>query len=176
MKFKLFIVLMLSQLFTAQVVPADFSCHEKEVSEIKEKISRLNHKISDKRLDDISKSIYYATNYYKISPDTVIALIDTESDFREKMVSRTGDLSLVQINPKVWNKEFLRLKRDQISGTKLMSNESYAIHRMCEILSILKSNYGRDAKWFARYHSNTKKFKLIYHAKVSHKLNLIAAK
>jgi hypothetical protein len=47
---------------------------------------------------------------------------------------------------------------------------------MAEILNILKDRHGKnDSKWFARYHSQTKKFKNIYSIKVEKRMRMIAS-
>jgi hypothetical protein len=47
---------------------------------------------------------------------------------------------------------------------------------MAEILTILKVRHGKnDSKWFARYHSQTKKYKNMYSIKVEKRMRMIAS-
>lgn len=42
---------------------------------------------------------------HKVEPRCMVAIIDTESNFFSSKVSSTGDLSVAQINPDVWNRD-----------------------------------------------------------------------
>lgn len=124
----------------------------------------------------IAKSLYNTTKKYKVDPKLMIAIIGTESDFVNTKVSTTGDLSLAQINTEVWNKEFVRLGLNQLNPKLLKKDEAYALGKMAEILNIIKARHGKkDSKWFARYHSHTKKFKDIYSIKVEKRMRMIAS-
>ena len=109
----------------------------------------------------IANDIYHAIKKYKVEPQIIVALIDTESNFTYNKISSTGDLSLGQINVEVWNTEFKRLKQPLIIKENLITiDQSYAMETMARILSILKSRHSKkDRRWYARYHSNTKKYK-----------------
>ena len=168
------LTLILLLTFSSQVVP-NSQVRESQVELVSSLIVRLQSNVNHERLNSISESILDTSLKYKLDPRVLLAIIDTESDFRQGMISHTGDLSLVQINPGVWNKEFARMKRTLIDAKKLQGSEAYAIDRMGEILHILKSRYSSDdGKWFARYHSRTKKLKNLYHSKVETRLNSIA--
>lgn len=124
----------------------------------------------------IAKSLYNTTKKYKLDPKLMIAIIGTESDFVNTKVSTTGDLSLAQINTQVWNKEFTRLGLGQLNAQLLKKDEVYALSKMAEILNIIKARHAKkDTKWFARYHSHTKKFKDLYSVKVEKRMRMIAS-
>lgn len=103
-----------------------------------------------------------------------MAIIDTESSFNHEAVSSTGDLSLAQVNVNVWNKEFIRLNLAPIDTEKLKVDKTYALDVMGRILNILKSRYGKqDRRWYARYHSKTKKYKRNYLQKLESRMRLL---
>jgi hypothetical protein len=174
MKGRLFLTLIALLTFSSQVIP-DSQVRESQIELVASLITKLQTNVAPERAAIISKSVVSTCLKYQLDPKIFVAIIDTESDFRQGMVSYTGDLSLVQINPAIWNREFARMKHELIDAKKLQVSESYAIDRMGEILSILKTRYSsEDGKWFARYHSRTKKFKNLYHSKVESRLNLLA--
>ena len=124
----------------------------------------------------IAKSLYKTTTKYKLDPKLMIAIIGTESDFVNGKVSTTGDLSLAQINTAIWDKEFVRLGLNKLNPKLLKKDEAYALNKMAEILNILKVRHAKsDSKWFARYHSHTKKFKNLYSLKVEKRMRMIAS-
>lgn len=131
-------------------------------------------KIEDRK--KIANDIFHAINKHKVEPQIIVALIDTESDFQYDMVSKTGDLSLGQINADVWNIEFRRMKLPLIKKEFLISkDQSYAIEQMAQILTILKKRHGKkDRRWYARYHSNTKKYKMDYLKKIEIRMKMLA--
>lgn len=124
----------------------------------------------------VANDIYHAINIYKIEPQIIVALIDTESNFKYSKVSTTGDLSLGQVNVEVWNKEFTRMKLPLIEKKKLVTaDQSYAMEVMAQILSILKKRHAKsDRRWYARYHSNTSKYKLDYLKKIEIRMKLLS--
>ena len=116
-----------------------------------------------------------AMKTYNLEPQIIVAIIDTESNFKADKVSNTGDLSLAQINVEVWNKEFIRMKIKPMIKEKIKTNQQYALMKMGKILSIIRSRYGKnDRHWYARYHSNTLKFKKDYLYKLEIRLKQIA--
>ncbi len=142
---------------------------------ISQMIGSVAPEINKKRRDQISISLYQSSKKYAIDPKIMIAIIDTESDFYQGAVSSTGDLSMAQINTDIWNREFVRLGLDQINIKLLKKDEAYALGKMGKILNILKKRHaGKDANWFARYHSHTKSLKNLYGAKVQKKLKTMA--
>lgn len=175
MKFRLLALVLLLSVVSMSVTPSH-EVRAYEIELIQTLISKLKNNMPEERAQFIAESIHGSSTKYKIDPKVIIAIIDTESNFRKGMVSHTGDLSLVQINPLVWNKEFARLKMALVDAKKLQEDEAYAINLMCEILTLIKVRHGdTDARWFARYHSRTKKYKDIYHSKVDLRMRLMAS-
>lgn len=124
----------------------------------------------------IANDIHHAIKKYKVEPQIVVSLIDTESNFSYSKISTTGDLSLGQLNVEVWNKEFKRMKLPLIDKTKLVTeDQAYAMEKMAQILSIIKKRYAKkDRRWYARYHSNTKKYKMDYLKKIEVRMKMLA--
>ena len=123
-----------------------------------------------------ANDIHHAIKKYKVEPQIIVSLIDTESDFSYRKVSSTGDLSIGQVNVEVWNKEFKRMKLPLIEKENLVTeDQGYAMERMAQILSILKKRHAKkDRRWYARYHSNTSKYKLNYLRKIEVRMKLLA--
>ena len=123
----------------------------------------------------VAYDIYLAIKKYNVEPQIVVALIDTESDFKFDKISTTGDLSLGQINVPVWNIEFKRIKEPLIDPSKLVTiDQGYAMEQMAKILSILKKRHAKkDRRWYARYHSNTKRYKHDYLRKIEQRMKLL---
>jgi hypothetical protein len=139
-------------------------------------ISIVQPELNENSKNRIAKSLYKTTKKYKLDPRLMIAIIGTESDFINEKVSTTGDLSLAQINTEIWNKEFVRLGLNKLNPKLLKKDEAYALSKMAEILNILKARHEKtDSKWFARYHSQTKKFKNLYSIKVEKRMRMIAS-
>ena len=138
----------------------------KEILKISQKIKRISYGHSKEYIRKISKYIYKSSEKYNINEDILISIIQKESSFRQNIRSRTNDVSLVQINPRWWRKEFKRLKRSPLNEEKLKKDTKYAIDRMAEILSILKDRHKDDPHWYANYHSTTKKLKNRYLASI----------
>ena len=139
-------------------------------------IHAIQPELKESAKNRIAKSLYSTTKKYKVDPKLMVAIIGTESDFVNEKVSTTGDISLAQINTAVWNKEFVRLGLDKLNPKLLKKNEAYALNKMAEILNILKARHAKkDSKWFARYHSQTKKYKNIYSIKVEKRLKMLVS-
>lgn len=124
----------------------------------------------------IANDIHHAIKKYKVKPQIIVSLIDTESDFSYSKVSSTGDLSIGQVNVDVWNKEFKRMKLPLIEKENLVTeDQGYAMEKMAQILSILKQRHAKkDRRWYARYHSNTSKYKLNYLRKIEVRMKMLA--
>lgn len=149
---------------------------KKEIKVIDNMIGKLAKYVSLPRRNNLSRLIWKVSQKHKLHPQLIVAIIDTESDFIKGRISVTGDLSIAQINPKVWNKEMARLGKKIIDVDLLQNDEEYALKRMGEILGILKSRYEKeDFFWYCRYHSNMKKFKFQYFRKIQDKLFQIAS-
>ena len=70
---------------------------------IAQMISIVQPELEVNSRNKIANDIYHAIKKYKVEPQIVVALIDTESNFQYNKVSTTGDLSLAQVNVEVWN-------------------------------------------------------------------------
>ncbi len=139
-------------------------------------ISIVQPELEINQRNKIANDIHLAISKYKVEPQIMVALIDTESDFKYDKVSTTGDLSLAQVNVEVWNSEFKRMKEPLIDTEKLTSeDQAYAMEIMAQILSILKKRHmEKDRRWYARYHSNTKKYKTDYLRKIELRMKLLS--
>lgn len=141
---------------------------------ISKMISVLNPGLSVAQRQNVAVKIHQALGKYKIAPQIVVAIIDAESSFNQNLVSSSGDLSLAQVNVEVWNKEFLRMNLEVIDVEKLKSDETYSLEVMTKILHILKTRYEKkDRRWYARYHSKTKKYRRAYLAKIEARMKLL---
>lgn len=138
-------------------------------------IAVVQPELDEEERDTCASQISLALNKYKIEPQIMVAIIDTESNFKADKVSRTGDVSVAQINVEVWNKEFIRIKKSPIVKERLKKDQEYALLKMAEILNILKSRYEKkDRRWYARYHSNTNRHKGDYLHKLEIRLKMLA--
>lgn len=147
-----------------------------EINTISKMIKSVQPDLKNQKRNELAASLYYTSKKYRVDPKIMIAIISTESSFRNHVVSSTGDLSLAQINTVVWDKEFARLGMAKINTKLLKKNEEYALGKMATILSILKERHARkDSKWYAIYHSKTKKYKDLYDSKVQTRLRKIAS-
>ncbi|MDO9182702.1 MAG: transglycosylase SLT domain-containing protein [Bacteriovorax sp.] len=137
-------------------------------------ISVLKPKFSHAKSSNVAKKIYRAFIKYKIEPQIIVAILDTESSFNHDLVSSSGDLSMAQVNVPIWNKEFTRMNLNLIEESKLKSDQSYSLEVMAQILQILKTRYSKkDRRWYARYHSHIKKHKGEYLSKLDARLKLL---
>lgn len=146
-------------------------------------ISALKPQLSSFEQGEVAEKIHHALVKHKIAPQIVVAIIDTESNFQQDLVSSTGDLSMAQVNVEIWNKEFERMNLELIDIERVKTDEVYSLEKMAQILEILKNRYEKkDRRWYARYHSGTKKHKRVYLAKLEtrmkrmEKLNLALRK
>mgnify|MGYP005685300245 CR=1 FL=1 len=131
----------------------------------------LKPTMSKAQKHQLSMKIHAVLNKYNIPPQIVLSIIDTESSFNQNAVSSSGDLSLAQINVDVWNKEFERMKKPLIDSERLKRDEVYALDTMAQILTLLKDRYEKnDRRWYARYHSKTKKYKGLYLTKLERRM------
>lgn len=112
-----------------------------------------------------------------LNPQIIVSIIDIESVFNQSAVSPTGDLSIAQINPHVWNKEFQRLNLEPLDIERLKVDHAYSLQKMVLILTHLKNRYAKnDRRWYARYHSHSKKYKRIYLSKLNLRMRLLEVK
>ena len=141
---------------------------------IKEMIMVLRPSLPSETIEALSIKISAALKGSKIPPQVVVSIIDTESVFDQNAVSATGDLSLAQINPEIWNKEFIRRGMEPVDIDRLKNDHEYSLSKMIQILSLLKKRYEKsDRRWYARYHSRSKKFKMIYLAKLDVRMKVL---
>jgi hypothetical protein len=120
-------------------------------------------KLPDRERLRFATLITLSCKKYNLDPRIMVSILKVESDFRQKAVSHTGDYSVAQINFKVWAKRFRQMDKDPLHFNRLKEDDAYAIFRMGEILHDLQINFSKkDEFWFARYHSNTPKFKNAY--------------
>lgn len=132
---------------------------------------------------EVAEKIHQVLKKHNLPPQVVLAIIDTESSFKQDMISSTGDLSMAQVNVEIWNKEFVRMNLKEIDSNRIYTDEVYSLEVMAQILDILKTRYEKkDRRWYARYHSKTGKHKRVYLAKLEtrmkrlEKLNLALIK
>lgn len=130
-------------------------------------------KLSPEKSDRLAPKIAFAAKKYKIDPRIMISIIKVESNFKQEATNlesckrtkkiQCGDYSLAQINYESWSVQFPKMGRKELDLQRLKTDESYALFRMAEILSILKNQHSKnDPTWFARYHSATDKHKKRY--------------
>jgi len=173
------ITLIIASLISTTAMPKSHSNGDitrNHVNLISKMIKVVQPDLAMKDRHRIAYSLYLTTKKYRVDPKLMIAIIATESDFDNRKVSTTGDLSLAQINTDIWNKEFERLGLDKLNSKRLKKDENYALSKMAEILNILKNRHAKnDNKWFARYHSHTKKYKTAYSTKVEKRMRMIAS-
>jgi hypothetical protein len=179
---KLKIALVVALLILPVVTQKDykFDTERKEfnekIVEVKKKVSRLAPHLSEERQMRVAAAIESNSKKYDIPKKVLLSIIKIESNFRSNAVSPTGDYSIVQINLKIWDKEFARLGLSKIDRVKLINSDEYAIGKMCKILNIIKARSPRDPKWYARYHSNTPEFNEIYKLKIDKVMQTLASK
>jgi hypothetical protein len=148
----------------------------RKIASISKMIKAVQPDLNDKKREQIAKALYQTSKKYEVDPKLMVAIIATESNFNNAAVSVSGDLSLAQINTKVWDVEFDRLGLGKIDKKLLKKDEAYALNKMGKILSILKARHSKkDTKWYAIYHSRTKKYKNEYQGKVETRLRMIAS-
>lgn len=139
-------------------------------------ISIVQPELQSEEREKIAVSMSKALKKHKIEPQIMVAIIDTESNFKNDLVSSTGDLSMAQINVEVWNKEFARLGKALINTARLKKDQVYAMTRMAEILKILKQRFEfKDRRWYARYHSGTRHYKNQYQLKLDVRMKMLAS-
>lgn len=114
--------------------------------------------------ESIAQSVYFHAKEKGIDPNLVLAVLMTESTFNQGAVSPTGDYGIGQINIKVWNKEFKRLKLKPLNSERVKADQDYAIKKTVEILAIVKKD--SDPYWIGRYHSKTPSLKIGYYNKI----------
>jgi hypothetical protein len=146
----------------------------KDVEKISSMIKVVQPELGKYSRERVACFISEVSNSNKLDSKILVAIIDTESDFKETKISSTGDISIAQINVEIWNKEFTRIKHKPIDTKRLAVDSRYAVKVMGDILTILKSRYSESDKvWYARYHSGNEKYKKEYLAKLTKRLQMI---
>lgn len=158
-----------------------FSSFDKEalgsdVAVISEMIRIVQPELDVKTRSRYATDIHLALKKFNIAPQIMVSIIDVESDFQYTKISSTGDLSIAQINPDIWNKEFEWMKKPLIDANQLTTvKQTYAMEKMAKILSILKKRHEKkDRRWYARYHSNTGELKHKYLKKIDIRMKMLA--
>jgi hypothetical protein len=176
---KTIILTLILSMISTNVMPKSFTkaeIYKYNTMVISKMIQAVQPQMNEKKRDQVALALYQSSKKYAVDPKLMVAIISTESDFNNAAVSVSGDLSLAQINTKVWDVEFNRLGLGKIDKKLLKKDEAYALNKMGKILSILKKRHEKkDSKWYATYHSRTKKFKNAYDGKVQIKLRMIAS-
>ena len=138
------------------------------VSKLERSILTLSPKLSPDYARKLAVIVVVNAQKYRLSPVLLISIMKTESSFNQRAVSSTNDVSIAQINPKVWTPGFFKEKTGGTMNLKrLRVDEAYAVSRMCLILNYYKKEFPGDPKWYARYHSSTPKLKHIYHGRLA---------
>ncbi|MCK6595922.1 MAG: transglycosylase SLT domain-containing protein [Bacteriovoracaceae bacterium] len=165
--------------FSINAIPAHMTNSDWSIVDnkrIQKMIETVEPSFEAQEVKKIADLIQYTSRRYNIDPKIIVSIIDTESDFRHHKVSSTGDISLVQINPKVWKEEFKRLGLGELDIQELKRSERYALIKMGQILVDLKTKYAhKDEIWYARYHSKTKSLKKTYANKLDLRMRKIAS-
>ncbi len=142
-----------------------------KIKEVATQIKTLQPNLPKQKREEISNAIHLTAKHNKIDPKIMVAILHTESNFDGKKVSNTGDISVAQINMKVWRNEYKRIFKKDIDEKKLKSDDRYAIFIMGKILKHLKQRYAKnDNEWFARYHSSSETYKNKYNKKIQTRL------
>ncbi len=137
-------------------------------------IKRLAPETTLSKAKKISKTIKKAATTNGVKAELFVVILDIESGFKDWPVNATGDISIAQVNYRIWNKEFKRLKLPKLDKTRLKKDHVYAINILGSILKILKKRYEhKDKMWYARYHSKTKKLKIKYNKMIQRRLLLV---
>lgn len=145
------------------------------ISRFESAILKLNNRLTHKQATRLATLIAIESKKNGLDPRIVLAILNTESSFNQKAVSSTGDLSIAQMNPKVWTPKMFQSRTGQtIEWSRVKKDEAYAISRMVLILSWLKNSFSKHDKWwFARYHSATPEFKNIYIVKLTKNFKIL---
>ena len=154
--------LMTTLIFTGQLNYSENQLQtEFGITQIKTEIQALKL-LPEDQLIKLAQSIYQSSQAHQIDYKIMTAIMMVESGFSQSVISATGDISIVQINYKIWAKESKRLKME-LSESRLKQDPDYAIMKLGEILKYLKHHYSKhDPHWYGRYHSRTLEFKRNY--------------
>lgn len=135
------------------------------ITPIQMALKRLSPELPHNKINSLSRLIYSAGERFLIDYRIFILILFVESKFKQNAKSHTGDFSIAQINLSEWKKPTNRKRLTQTGHylDKAVIHESYAIEIMAEILHLNYQERGKyDEKWYATYHSKTKKYKQAY--------------
>jgi soluble lytic murein transglycosylase-like protein len=153
--------------FFAKYHEADEALVEQVILHFYEETNPQNIEAIKPHLPKLAKAIVTQSAQHKVDFRILLGIIKVESDFKQDMVSSTGDYSMAQINYDTWSKELKRTRKIKLDKEKLKKDINYSISMMTEILKVLHSRHQQDPMWYARYHSSTPSLKLQYATKVN---------
>lgn len=146
-----------------------FTAKAQEINEVRSYIKTLAGEVSQEK--EIAQAVVMTAQKYHIDAKVLVSLLMVESTFNHQAVSRTGDLGISQINPKVWATEFSRRKLKPLDVTLLKSDLNYAIDRTGQILSLFKKAGYKH--YYGVYHSKTPSLRKAYTARIQKQLSRI---
>jgi hypothetical protein len=117
------------------------------------------------KLHELATIITRETERFGLNSKVMVAIMRQESNFTQAAVSSSGDVSIAQINLKVWA-PVLKSHNVSIDVKRLKKDKAYAIGLMAWILKINKKNHSGDPRWFLYYHSNKKVFQSQYFSRL----------
>lgn len=135
------------------------------ITPIQMALKRLSPELPYNKINSLSRLIYSAGERFLIDYRIFILILFVESKFNQNAKSHTGDFSIAQINLSEWKKPVNRKRLVQTGHylDRAAMHETYAIEIMAEILHLNYQERGKyDEKWYATYHSKTKKYKEAY--------------
>lgn len=157
--------------------PIAHQTSETDLKEEEEKVAKVIQsfykKPISKNLDLIAKAVVEASDDKDLDYKLMIAIMKVESDFRQHVVSSTGDISVAQIRYETWSEDLWKVKKIKLDRNRLKKDPKYAIQMMSEVLDVLRQRHAdKDPHWYARYHSRTLTLKVPYmkklHAQIEH--------
>ena len=99
--------LVLGSLQYATLAPADLSWGEEEkvfiISQIQQHLKTKAKKLSDADIDLVSQIIFEESHRYGVDYRLVLAVMETESNYRNHVTSSAGARGLMQIHPSLAN-------------------------------------------------------------------------
>lgn len=107
------------------------------------------------RIKTIAKNICYYSAKRDLDPYLVLSVIRHESHFRTRVVSRTDDYGLMQINIRAHKRircNLLKIKCNIKEGTKILAR----IKRSC----VFNHNHKKPTHWLRHYNWHSKKHHL----------------
>lgn len=126
----------------------------------------------NKRLSKrIAKAVLASSMRWGVDWRVLLAILQQESSFRVDpqgcIHKKCSDYGIGQINFKTWG-DILGL-----SKKKLLTDVSYNINAVGQILSMVKKGHEKNSKWYLRYHSLNHNRQLVYNSFVAPKVKRI---